>query len=265
MYRGLGMEEGTAKTAAQYGVPTAATGAFSQFVAEQTGWDVATRGWDVGSGLRFQPMLAGLAEGKELSPLDAMAVAKWWIETAESVATINKTQAEERRDMMRFAPFVGSKFLMDRYGQPEGFGAGQRAMVPQVSKTGVESGSVRQSPAEEVGTLLGSSTVEKKEAGQRKFVNTQLEQKRIQTLTRDIQKFSDMRRSKKEPPEMLKNRIIKNFAEMGTEPDAVVEKIVNEQIRRGMTTEQTVALGPDLQMSLREAIRYSNYRRGLPE
>jgi hypothetical protein len=119
MYRGLGVEEGTAKTAAQYGAPTAATGAFSQFLAEQTGWDVATRGWDIGSGLRFQPMLAGLAEGKEMSPLDAMAVAKWWVDQADAMTTFNKTQAEERRDMLKFAPFVGSKALLDRYGMPE--------------------------------------------------------------------------------------------------------------------------------------------------
>jgi hypothetical protein len=166
---------------------------------------------------------------------------------------------------MKFAPVVGAKAAMDRFGMPEGFGSGERAMVPQVSQTGIESGVVRQSPAAEIGTLLGSTTVEQKEAGQRKFTLSKIEQQSIQKLNKDIQHITDARRSGKEPPQMLVNRVVKNFMKMGTTPDAVVQKILNEEIRRGMTTEQAITFGTDLQISLKEAIRASNYQRGQAE
>ncbi len=144
LYNTTGISKNTGENIMTHGVLSAATG------------------FDVGSSLRFNPILP---ESKEnISLLNAFPVVKEAFTQAGNVALGIKnvmggdvSEAEKRKALMSMQFVAGQNALVDHFR----FDAGTREAVPGGNRY---YGQVKQTPKEQVSTAIGSATMEKSRA-----------------------------------------------------------------------------------------------------
>ena len=120
----------------------------------------AMTGFDVGSGLRWNPFLSKFLQGNNQSLVDLFPAIAFAGEVGRTLAMSTGemfgkpyTQAEKRTQYMKTAPLVGGKALVD-YTM---FGAGSREFVPDSKGNAL----MEQTAKENFSTAFGSRTNEK--------------------------------------------------------------------------------------------------------
>jgi len=150
----------------------------------------AATGFDIGSGMRWNPFLAKFLMEDNKSVLDAFPA----IAFVGSVATAagmslhgmvggEYTQAEQRKAMLQVTPFVAGKGIFDDVS----FDATTRPMVPDSRGAGL----VEQTGKERLSTYIGSSTLERADASNRNYMLGQLNKIASAKQMSNIQKLVD--------------------------------------------------------------------------
>lgn len=121
----------------------------------------AATGYDIGSGMRWNPFLEKFFMEDPKSLVDVFPAIAFMgsvgkavgMAVLEETGTKAFTEAEKRKAYMGVMPFVGGKSVLD----VTTFGAAEREYVPGSKSKAI----VEQTPAEHFSTLLGSRTVER--------------------------------------------------------------------------------------------------------
>jgi hypothetical protein len=129
----------------------------------------AATGFDVGSGMRWNPFLNKFLLNDNQGLIDIFPVIAFMGSVGSAAGAAIQTEmgggtaADKRKKMMAVAPFVGGKALIDEWY----FDASGRSMVPSNTRS---HGMVEQTGKERLSTVLGSQTVEKAKASSKEYL-----------------------------------------------------------------------------------------------
>ena len=219
----------------------------------------AATGFDMGSGMRWNPFLNKILLEDNQGLIDLFPVLAFMGSAGSAVGasfgdmTESSTPAAIRRQkMMSVVPMVGGKALIDELY----FDAGGREMVPS-GQRGI--GLVEQTDKERLSTFIGSQTVEKARASSKEFTTKTAEAAMAVKVRKLVDQVTDGILMERETGNA--DRAIEKLAELNYSGKDI-NRLVREQLKKRVTTTEQrrrIANSPAarrLQLNVEEILGY---------
>lgn len=212
-----GTEKGLPRGSISYGLPS------------------AVMGFDVGSGLRWNPIISRTLTG-DASLLSLFPSVNFAVDVVDAVVTggkylagsVDVTASEARTKTAKLIPIVGAKALVDETV----WGAGGREMVPGGARG---YGQREQTDKERFSTLLGSATME---AAHDRQVQTILKSKEDLRSKRRQKAIDAILDAQEEGDFDKEERARERLFDMGLTTKEIREQLKTAKARRGQTAEE---------------------------
>ena len=213
---------------------------------------LSTTGYDIGSGMRWNPILSGIIAGHN-SFLDYFPSVAYGTKLFSDLSTIAEdrlgtrpqTEAKVRSAMMGVAPTAYLAGAIDQHD----FNTAERNFVPDKNRG---YGIVPQTSEETLATYIGTRTIKRANEEQGFYLEKEKEKVRIEKRQKAIDLLLD---SLKQHDPYKRKDAIKSLTKLGVQPDEIVEEAFAAQVQRNRGLLNRFAFGSSLNVVGKDQLR----------
>jgi len=213
---------------------------------------LSTTGYDIGSGMRWNPILSGIIAGHN-SFLDYFPSVAYGTKLFSDLSTIAEdrlgtrpqTKAKVRSAMMGVAPTAYLAGAIDQHD----FNTAERKFVPDKNRG---YGIVPQTPEETISTYLGTRTIKRANEEQGFYIEKEKDKIRGQKRQKAIDLLVD---SFKEQNQNKRKEAIRSLTKLGVDPDQIVDEAFAAQVQRNRSLLHRFAFGSSLDVTGKDQLR----------